>query len=182
MMQGTRRPIRDTSLVTHTATYSAVIFLLAVAQCSFFARIEKLPAIPDLILAAVAVVAVIDRWETAILSGIVGGVVIDALGGVGISLSPLFYFVVALVLGALAKKMMQSYLSWVAVMIPALALRAVFTVIQVLLLGNGGGIVQILGQIVLPELICTAVFSLPIYPLILLSTFFIRRRRGAPIR
>lgn len=177
-----RRIPRNTDNIKRTLIYALVLFLLAVLRVSFFARIEKLPASPDLVLAAVVAIAVIDKREVSSVSGIIGGVMTDALGGVGIYISPLFYFTVALVLGTLAKKMMQSYTSWAVVMLPALAARALFTLVQVILFGPDAPVLQILRQVVLPECICTAIFSLLIYPLICLCILPLRRGRDVSLR
>lgn len=168
--------------VKRIGIYAAFMFLLAVAQCSFFARIEKLPATPDLILAAVTVIAVTDRWESAAISGIVGGIIIDALGGVGIYLSPVLYFAAALVVWTISQKMMTRYLSWLAVFPVACLMRAAFTILLIFLSASAFEFTDALLYIILPEAIVTLVFALPQYPLIRLCTLPFQGRRDLPIR
>lgn len=157
--------------------YSACFFILAVAETSFFGSLELLPAIPDLILGALTVIAVTDSRETAIISAIVGGVMSDALLSTGIYLTPIFLFAVVLILNPIAKKMMRSYLSWLTLMPIALFLRAGYTLGRAYLFGADLGFVEILRYAVLPEVICTAVFSLALYPIITLLASLVRGRR-----
>lgn len=152
--------------IKRIAVYSLLLFILRVAECSFFGGIRLLPAVPDLVLGALTVIALIDTRETAMISAIIGGVLTDAIGASGIYLSPLFYFCVALLLSLLSKKMMRSYLSYLALMPIALLARAVFTLGKGWLFGNGLGALEILRYAVLPEAICTAVFCLALYPII----------------
>ena len=158
------------------------MFLLSVAQCSFFARIESLPATPDLILAAVTVIAVTDRWENGAISGVIGGVRIDAVGGVGIYLSPALYLAAALVIWAISQKMMSRYLSWLAVFPVALLMRAVFTLLQIFLSANAFEFKAALLYIILPEAIVTLVCALPQYPLLHLCTLPFRKRHDSTLR
>ncbi|MBQ8849585.1 MAG: hypothetical protein IJ011_04560 [Clostridia bacterium] len=159
------------------AVYSALLFFLAVAESSFFGAVDILPSTPDLILGAISVIAVTDKRETAAITAIVGGVMADAICGVGIYLSPIFYFAVALILHPLAKKMLKSYLSWLAIFPSALLMRALYTFGRAYLFGGGLGASEILRYAVLPEAICTAVFSLCLYPLIMLLARIVRGRR-----
>ncbi len=144
--------------------YSLLLFLLRIAECSFFERLQILPAAPDLILAALTVVALIDTRETSLLTAIVGGVLTDAVGSTGIYLSPLFYFVLVLILSSFAKKMMKSYLSYLALMPLSILLRALYTFGRGALFGNAA-VLGILRYACLPEAICTAVFCLAVYPI-----------------
>lgn len=156
-----------------TLIYSALLFFAAVAESSFFGSLDILPATPDLVLGILTVIAVTDTREVAAVSAIVGGVIVDAICGVGIYLSPLFYFILVLLLYPLAKKMLRSYLSWLALLPLALLLRALFTLGRAYLFG-GFGIVEILRFAVLPEAILTALFSLALYPLVLLAARIVK--------
>ena len=152
--------------IKRIAVYSLLLFILRVAECSFFGGIRYLPAVPDLVLGALTVIALIDTRETAIISAIIGGVLTDAIGASGVYLSPLFYFCVVLLLCLMSKKMMRSYLSFLVLMPVSLLARAVFTLGRGWLFGNRLGALEILRYAVLPEAICTAVFCLALYPII----------------
>ena len=82
----------DVELIKRICVYGVLLLLLASAQCSFFARLHLLPATPDLILCALLAILVLDSTPAAAISAVAGGILIDALGGVGVAWSPLFYF------------------------------------------------------------------------------------------
>ena len=104
--QGRIDKMRSSMMKKRVLLYSAVIFLLAVARGSFFAKLEILPVSPDLVLGAVAAVAVVDSIETAAITGVIGGVITDAVCGFGMYLSPIVYLVVAIAIAMATKKMM----------------------------------------------------------------------------
>lgn len=163
--------------IKRIAVYSALLFLLAVSESSFFSSVRYIPATPDLILAALTVIIITDTNETSLITAIIGGVMVDAICGIGIYLSPLFYFLTVLILHPLAKKMMKSYLSWLAILPTALILRALYTLCRAYLFGSALGFTEILRYAILPEAVCTAVFSLCLYPLITLCAKLVRGRR-----
>ena len=164
--------------IKRIAVYSAILFFLAIAESSFFSGIRYLPATPDLILGALTVIAITDTRETSMICAVIGGIMADALFGVGIYLSPIFYLLAVLILHPLAKKMLRSYLSWLSLFPLALLLRALYTLGRAYLFGNSLGFTEILRYAILPEAICTAVFSLCLYPLITLAISLLRGKRG----
>ncbi len=155
-----------------------ILFLLRIAECSFFGRIKILPAAPDLILAALTAMALIDKRERALTAAIIGGVLTDAIGGTGIYLSPLFYFAVVLILTSLSGKMMRSFWSFAALMPLSILQRALYTLLRGYLFGNGLGVTELLRYACLPEAICTAVFCLGIYPIIYLCSIPVIRDKN----
>ena len=165
------------NIIKRVCVYSLFIFILAVAETSFFGLIDLLPATPDLILAVICAVALTDSRKTAFLTAIMGGVISDAICGVGIYLSPIFYFLLVLILSPIAKKMMKSYLSWLALMPVALILRAAYTLGRAYLFGNGLHFGEILKYAVLPEAVCTLIFSLSIYPTVRLLTRLVKSKQ-----
>lgn len=177
LMEKRRRRNERKAVAKRVALYGGIFFFLAVIQCAFFSRLDFLPATPDLLVAAVAVIAVTDTKETAMISALVGGVVIDAIGGVGMYLSPVLYLIVAVVIGIFAKKMNDSYPSWVALMPTVCLLRALFTMGQTALFGGAFVFTRVLTGILLPELIVTFIFALPLYPLIRLCALPLKRLR-----
>ena len=181
-----RRSIRSRSeglaAVKRVLVYSLWMFILAIAESSFFAGIRILPATPDLILAAVAVIAVTDTRECAAASGIIGGVMADAIGGVGVYLSPMFYLAVAVVTALLSKKMMSRYMSWLALFPIALIMRGMLTAAICYFVGGGSVFSEVLTGIILPEAIVTLIAALPLYPLIRVSILPLGGRWSAELR
>ena len=177
MISGYKKRKNTEAQIKRILIYSAILFLLSVAESSFFSSIKILPATPDLILGAITIIALTDTRETTVIAAIIGGVMSDAICGSGIYLSPLFYLAVALLLCPFAKKLMRSYLSWLALFPVALIMRAIYTTGRAYLFYNGFDILEVLQYAVLPEAICTAVFSLLLYPIVTGLARIVKSRR-----
>ena len=178
MVSGYKKRKNTEAQIRRILIYSVLLFLLSVAQSSFFGSLRILPATPDLILGVITVVALTDTRESALITAIIGGIMTDAICGVGIYLSPIFYFLVVLILSAFAKKMMKSYLSWLTLFPIALILRALYTVGRAYLFGGDFRFTELLRYAVLPEIICTAILSLALYPTVTLLTRIVRGHRN----
>ena len=165
-------------LVKRIVIYGLVIFFLSVAMSSFFANLHHLPATPDLMLGAVLAVAVLDGRVTAAIVAVVGGVAVDALGGVGVSLSPLLYLTVILTVGILSEKMLPRFLSWLILLLPSLVLRACFTTLGFWIYTEGADPSGIVSGVLLPEAVCTLIFCLPLYFLLTLCVLPLKERRN----
>ena len=140
-----------------------VIFILAVAECSFFAQLYFIPATPDLMLGLVVAVAMLDSQHSATVCGIGAGFVIDSIGSTGISFSPLFYMLCGAFCALLAKKMLPSFLSWVVELAIFSAVKGIYTLAGVYYSWSGAPIATVLLRTVLPEMICTFIVCLPIF-------------------
>ncbi len=153
------------------------MLLLSVATVSFFARLTWLPATPDLILGAVLAIALLDSRRSAAVAGIGGGVLLDALGGVGASLSPLFYLLVVLFVGAFAEKTLGRFGTWLVLMLPTLILKAFFTTALALLRGGIPAFSVFFSKILLPEAWVTLLFGIPLYFIGCLCMLLLKDRR-----
>ena len=180
--QGRIDKMRSSMMRKRVILYSIVIFLLAVARGSFFARLEILPASPDLVLGVVAAVAVVDSIETAAITGVIGGVITDAVGGFGMYLSPIVYLVAAIVIAMATKKMMPRYLSWLATFPIACLIGGGATLLKCFLFGSPAAFVQLIRHIIIPEFIITVIFALPLFPLIKLCSSVGGGRSGIPLK
>ena len=177
MISGYKRRKNTEAQIKRILIYSAIIFLLSVIESSFFSSLRILPATPDLILGVITVVSLTDTRETSVITAVIGGIMSDAICGSGIYLSPLFYLAVALLLCPFTKKMMRSYLSWLALFPLALIMRALYTTGKAYLFYSSFDILEVLQYAVLPEVICTAAFSLLLYPLVTSLARIVRSRR-----
>ena len=151
------------TVIKRVALYGIMFFVLGVAQCSFFANLTFLRAVPDIVLGAVTAVALLDSQGSAAVCGIASGFMIDALGGAGLSLSPLFYFLVALICAEISKKMLPNFFSWVFVLITSGILNSAFTFLYLKLSFENITFSAIYRTILLPEFLSTVIFSLPIF-------------------
>ncbi len=162
------------------AVYVAWFFILAIAETSFFANVTILPSAPNLILPVILVIALTDTRENTVIAAIAGGLIGDAISATGIYLSPIFYMAAALLLCLFAKKMMPRFLSWLALMPVTLAFVAIFSLLIALLYYRPFNIGDLLLSAVLPKVIGTLLFSLPLFPLVSISVSpFIDRRARA---
>ena len=151
--------------------YGVLFFLLCVAQTSFFAQLSFLSVVPDLALGGVAAVALLDEERYALVCGIAVGFLTDAIGGAGISLSPLIFMIVAIVCAQISKKMLPHFLSWLVVMLIGAVLGMLGTMLNIVL-NSSVAISAIFGSVLVPELLATYFISLPIFFLVKLCVRF----------
>ncbi len=156
--------------------YGILTLLLATASCSFFAELHICPATPDLLLGLVLGVLLLDSVYAATAVAIGAGVLIDALGATSFFLSPLFYLAVALALCLPASKMLATFPSYVLLMLPALALRALYTLLCFALVAGPMPTAAHLGGVLLRECLVTALLTMPVYPLVKLCQIPLRAR------
>ena len=148
------------------------IFLLVLLQVSVVSRIGFFGATPDVILAYLAVRTVTERgmrrWRRISLSGLFVGFLADAIGGVGVGLSTLFYFLVGAICPTLlrrgARNLFEGLLLSYALLLPVAVLKAGVTLLTVLLSDPSGfSFVICLTETLLPEFVGTLIFALPIF-------------------
>jgi hypothetical protein len=101
------------SILRRAVLYGVLFFILSVAQCSFFSRLSFFSTIPNLVLGGVVAVALLDDQKTSVVCGIGAGFILDAIGGAGISLSPLTFMIAAIICSEISKKMLPHFLSWI---------------------------------------------------------------------
>ena len=94
------------------------------------------------------------------------GYFLDAIGATPPSLSPVFYLLAVVVLGFVSEKMMPRFLSFGALMLPTVALRAIFTLVSLWISLGAFPPLVYWGSVILPEALSTFIFCLPVYFLI----------------
>lgn len=152
--------------VKRVLIFGTLALLLAVAQCSFFSALHICPATPDLLLGLLLAVLLLDSPYSAAVLAIGAGFVGDALGTSGFFLSPIFYFAVVLILYLPASKMLPAFPSFILLLVPALALRALYTVLCFALASGSMPALPYLGGVLLREAVTTALLVLPTYPIV----------------
>lgn len=145
------------------AIYSVLFFLLGAAQCSFFNNLSFINAVPDIVLGAVAAVAMFDTQRTAAVCAIGAGAMIDAMGSSGISLSPAAFLIAALICSEISKKILPRFISLPLLLIPAALVKSAFTFLNIYLMAGAQSFPVILKAILLPEFILTLIFSMPLF-------------------
>ena len=158
-----QNPTQKAANLKRIAVYGSLLFFLGIAQCSFFASLTFLPATPSIMVGAVAAVAMFESERAAAVCGIAAGFLADTLGGSGLSLSPLFYFILALIISAAAKKVLKGFFPWSLLLFLASFLGSAFTLICIRINTDSLGFVYALKAILLPQFILTFIFSLPLF-------------------
>ena len=151
------------AILRRIAVYGILLLLLATAQCSFLAKLTVLPSTPDLILGAIVAISMLDSEKAASVCGVAAGFLTDALGGTGISLSPLFYLACGALCGILAGKMLHNFLSWTVNLTLAAAAKSLFTAFNIIISTSSPGLTDLIKQTLLPEFLCTVIICLPVF-------------------
>ena len=157
---GRERPQR----LKRIGLYGLRLFLAGCAQCGFFATLSFLPATPDLILGCLLAIALLDSPRVALVAALPAGFFLEAIGGSGLSLSPLVYCLILAVMSLWVEKLLPRFLSYAVLLAPAALLRAVCSVLE--RLAEGG--LPTVGALLLSclwSILCTAVLCLPLYGL-----------------
>ena len=152
-------------------------FLLCILQSSFFSRLRPFGAVPDLMLGGVVAVMMLDNKYSAAVLALGGGFFLDCIGSSTPAFSPVFYLAAVAVLGIVSDKMELRFASFGALLLPAVALREVYSLLY--LWGMQGGLPPFgeLALMLLSEALVTAVFCLPVFFLIKLCMIPIDRMR-----
>ncbi len=150
--------------------YALLILALSVFQSTLGPRVGFFGCTPAIMLTLTAAAGFFDGEETGMLIGLASGFLLDALGGVGVSVLPLAYTLVGWFVAMMSRRMGHDrsnalfdrflhYLIWLCV---AVGLGMVITA---LCLGLTAGRVNIIAatlQILLPEALGSFVWGLPV--------------------
>lgn len=166
-------------MIRFTVTIGIYLLLLSVLEITVFARHSLFGATPDLMLFATLCVAFFYGRYAGAITGIAAGFLIEAMGSVGITVLPLFYFLFGYLAGTTAGSSSQkNYPFYLLFCLPvALLYRAALTVIYASLLFETVNLPQIFLSIVLPEMGDTALCGALLYfPSLLLCRILDRRK------
>ncbi len=159
-------PISWQALLKKSVVWGIWLFLLAIIQTSFFSVLRVFDAVPDLVLPAVIVISVYDRERMGTIAGIMGGFFADALGGSGISLSPVAYMLCGITVALLAYSVLRrDFTSWLVGLIMSLVISGAFSVITAFLTHKNAsfGISEIFSELLVPQFAASLVLALPVY-------------------
>ncbi len=145
--------------------FSALVFVMATLQSSFFSSVSFFPASPDLILATVIGLGVYDGEKSGAIAGIGGGVLAEAFGAGGdIMLLPVFYMLVGFFFGIVARIFLnKNLLSWLVYMLIASTLRGMLSLVHTVISESDINLFLIFRDIIVPEFTMTVIFALPIF-------------------
>ena len=170
-MQGNlRNSLFNADIIKRIIIYSIMTLILASAQCAFFPILKICPKTPDIILAMLVAIALLDGDGSAVICSVGAGFLVDAIGTSGVSLSPLIYCLTIMVVGLFTEKMLKSFASFLLLLVPALVCRALATLLCIMISQQSAPQLWMFGDILFPEAICTAICAIPIYFLVKLCS------------
>lgn len=173
-------PISWQTLFKKSIVWGIWLFFLAVFQTSFFSVFRPFGAVPDLVLPAVIVIAIYDRERMGTIAGIMGGYIADALGGVGLSLSPIVYMICGCIIALLAYSVLRrDFMSWVVGTVFSLIISGLASVIGAYFAAGAVhfDISDIFSRLLLPQFFASLLMGVPVYFLtkLIWSRFFNNR-------
>ena len=157
-------------LMKRILVYGIATLFLGCLQCAFFPLLDFCPATPDLIIAMLTAIALIDSPKSAAVCALASGFFIDAIGGSTLALSPAIYLLSVVIISFFTDKILKGFPSFLLLLLPTLIWRAVSTYAYAAIAEKGLPAVSIFADILLPELICTAILAIPVYFLVKLCT------------
>jgi hypothetical protein len=140
-----------------------MILLLGSAQCAFCPMLDFCPAAPDPMLGMLLAILLLIDEKSAAVCAIAAGFFVDAVGGAGVSLSPIVYFAFVAIMTAFSKKVLKSFASYLLLLVPTLIYRAAATYICAAIAFRELPGLWIVSDILLPEMIVTGILCLPVY-------------------
>ncbi len=145
---------------------TVLIVLFAMLQTTVFARFKPFGAIPDLMFALTVAIAFSEGEKWGGICGLICAVVIDALGGYGITFLPLIYVAAGILCGYLVRDFFSNTaLPRIAVITLFTVGRSVVSLVSASFLVNIT-FIEILTQIVIPEYFSTVLMSAPVYGIV----------------
>lgn len=170
-MQGSaKRSLFGPGTARRIIAYSLATLIFGCAQCAFFPTLKICPVTPDLIIGMLLAVTLLDSPASAAITAVCAGFFLDAVGGSGIVLSPLVYFLYVLMISLFASKVLKSFFSYVLLLIPTLIYRAVATYLCFSLYLASPAPIEYITEVIVPEALATAILALPVYFIMKLFT------------
>lgn len=170
-------PVSWQTIFKKSVVWGIWLFFLAVIQTSIFSVFRPFGAVPDLVLASVIAIAIYDRERTGVIAGIVGGYIADALGGSGLSLSPLVYMLCATLFALLAYSVLRrDFLSWLIGVACSLIISGIASIICAYSSVSAAHFTasHIFSELLIPQFFSSLLIGIPVYILtkLIWSRFF----------
>lgn len=149
-----------------SAFWCLVLFLCAVIQTSLLSRYRLFGAVPEIVLPTVVAIGIFDKERTGTIAGIMGGVIIDALGGGWLSLSPIVYMTCGCISALLSYSILRrEFISWLSATAVSLAIHSITSMIcgLITLKTLDAGFSDILFGVMIPQYFSSLIMSIPMY-------------------
>ena len=144
--------------------YPPLIFLLFLAAVAQSSGLEIFGVSPALTFVFVCAVGFVFGERSGAIFGIIGGVLIDALGFSGFMISPVLYMISGYLCGNLVGWFLSKNLpSFIVYGLIAAFIKKIFTLFAVGIISTEFDFIYILGNITVPEYFATVIFIIPAY-------------------
>ena len=140
--------------------------LTASAQSGFFSQLRPFGTVPDMCLAFTVALGMMLGSRFGAVFGVASGFFIDALSADGLSAKILLYLICGALSGLFTVtefRPIKDIWRYVAFILSACAAKQLLLVMWVVLTAPFIDMAQIIVELILRELICTAFFSIPVY-------------------
>ncbi len=145
------------------AVCTGLMIFIALLQTTLLAQFRPCGATPDLMLLFVLAVSMRENEKWGAIFGILSAIIIDAIGGTGITILPILYFAVGYFCPRIAAEHLTNSISVRALFTVAAVIgRMVVTFCTALILLPGESITVLLRLLVLPEAAGTLLMALPV--------------------
>ena len=168
------------SLLSHVAisfSFTVLILIAAILQC---ADIRMLGVIPDITFAVAIAIGFIAKEKYGAIFGLVGGVLIMALGGSGISIAPIYFTICAYLAGVLPDIILRrNFLSYLVFCAMMGGIHTLFSLIYYVMLSESSEIWSVIGKMIIPDFVTSVICMIPAYLAVLgIYTLFKGKTQG----
>ena len=151
--------VRAKTIAYKCIIYSLVLFVLSVAQVTFFSKGNVFRATPDLMLGAVLLIAMKDDQRVSAICGIVAGFLYCAMGGFVYPFYMMFSFLCGYTLWGVSDRFLgKNYVSYLTLALLTFGLKALFNVIEASLFAYTINLLHMFSRVILPEFVSSMVF------------------------
>lgn len=158
----------------------ALLLLVTSLQTSLLGRLRPFGVVPDLTMLSVLSIAYFCGKEIGAVTGIVGGFLIDAVGGGSIIVLPLVYLVLCYTVGHYARAVIpKRWTVYVVMLGSAVLVRCGVTLLLACMQYSSVSLAHLLLYATLPELLINAALGALLYfPFRIFCRLLLKRRRS----
>lgn len=154
----------DSEKIQKVLCYGGLTLFFSLLQITLIPRYPIFGVSPDLVLSCVLAAAMFEGAKFGAVAGTLAGFFIDAVGSIGLSLSPLLYCVFGYVTGICAEFLFRrGVLSFTMATVVSYFLRGFATIILVAASWTTYSTTFVFLRVVLPEIALSILFSYPVY-------------------
>lgn len=141
------------------AIYSLALFLLGIAQVTFFSKITLFSATPDLLLGSIALLCIKEDHKVTSICAIVSGVFYCAFGGIQYPVYIIFSFLCGYLAWIIAGRVFgKSYPSYLALCALIFGAKGIFNFFYSVLFSSSFALIRTVVSIVIPEFVSSMIF------------------------